>query len=722
MLTGLRLLAFLILLPLVAAPAFAEKRVALVIGNDEYRSLAANEQLKKAVNDANTIGDALEAIGFEVTRGENLSRGEMLATLVGTADKLQQGDIAFFFFAGHGVAIDGANYLLPSDIPSAEAGGENLVKFSAVSEAMVVSELKSRGVRVAMVVLDACRNNPFSKGGTRAFGDAARGLTRTPEVETQGVFGLYSAGFGEQALDRLGDDDNNPNSVFTRVLAPSLQKPGQSLIDIAYTVNEEVARLAKTVGHQQNPAHYDQARARDIYLAGRGSERVTPPGGEANCAGAELHFETARDSGLLEALQDHVERFGNCEFASLARILIGQLTVATVVPERRTGGGAASNESGGATPAVSVDPAAVVRALATAMTGGVSIEVTFDGKRFGYQVDDLVITFDAARREGEAVVIDTLSITGAPLGSSTLTFRRTVIERPAITGAALTSPRISFLDGVIADSPRGSLESFVITDFATVSNLTAGVGAPSLGYQFRTMEAKALKISDAGIADAVTVDFAHMEVGDFVGDRPQLTKGRIERVSLAKENFPESHPFRRMGYERVAFDISWDGARDLASDMTTVRDLTIRLEDGGALSATGVLRALPRIGIVLQQHGAIDEALKAIEVQSATVRYDDASFGGRFLDTVAAEQQKTSRAELVQEAIVDLQGNLPFDPAFELRLTQLMIDFLLEPKSFDVTIAPAAPISLGVIAEIIDSAPQTLHERLNVSLGANAPQ
>lgn len=339
---------------IAAGSASAEKRVALVIGNDSYPALGAEEQLRKAVNDAHAVGDTLESLGFEVTRAEDVSRGEMLSLILATATKLQPGDIAFFFFAGHGVSIDGANYLLPSDIPEG-TGGEDLIRFSAISEAMVVETLKAKAVRVAMVVLDACRNNPFSQGGTRAFGDGTRGLSRPPTVQTEGVFGLYSAGFGEQALDRLGDEDPDPNSVFTRVLVPALRQPGLSLIDVAYAVNEDVARLARSVGHEQNPAYYDQARGRDIVLleAPEQSQQTGQAGPEAQrergsdsdpCAAAQLHFDAARELGRVEALEDHVSRFPQCQFAALARMLIeslegrpGEQVAALTPPDSRAG-------------------------------------------------------------------------------------------------------------------------------------------------------------------------------------------------------------------------------------------------------------------------------------------------------------------------------------------------------------------------------------------------
>ena len=356
---GYRWLVALAVLLITAIPAHAEKRVALVIGNNDYPALGADEQLLKAVNDAQAVGDTLEELGFEVSRTENASRAGMLASLISTADRIEPGDVAFFFFAGHGVSIDGANYLLPSDIPNAESGSESLVKLSAISEATIIQTLKARGARVAIVVLDACRNNPFSEGGTRAFGDASRGLSRPPTVETQGVFGLYSAGFGQRALDRLNDNDPNPNSVFTRVLVPALKKPGLSLIDVAYQVNGEVARLAGSVERKQEPAYYDQARGRDIYLVSAPEVNVTvqqtvvddtqrvSKSASDPCASAQLHFEAARDLGRVDALEDHIQRFGSCEFAAIANMLIESLResepdVAVLTPSDGDGAGAGS--------------------------------------------------------------------------------------------------------------------------------------------------------------------------------------------------------------------------------------------------------------------------------------------------------------------------------------------------------------------------------------------
>jgi len=345
----MRVLAFLVLLLAAAGSAAAQQRLALVIGNDVYANLGPDEQLQKAVNDANAVGDALERIGFEVIRGANLGRAEMLEKLEALAARLAPEDTAFVFFAGHGVAIDGANYLLPSDVPA--GGSERLIRQAAIAEAAVIEALREQSVKVGVVVLDACRDNPFKGAGTRSVG-ATRGLARPPE-EPRGIFGIYSAGIGQTALDRLGEDDPNPNSVFTRVLAPALTQEGTSLIDVAYEVRDEVERLARSVGHEQTPGYYDQARGRDIYLAGRLDDReiavVPDPALAAHaasaatipsadpCAGAEAHFRFAVDLNGREAFEDHLRRFPACTFSDLAKTYLARLDAeaspAPVTPE-----------------------------------------------------------------------------------------------------------------------------------------------------------------------------------------------------------------------------------------------------------------------------------------------------------------------------------------------------------------------------------------------------
>ncbi len=247
------------------APAYAEKRVALVIGNDRYGNLAGTEQLQKAVNDARAIGSALKQIGFEVFSGENLSRQALLTRLDAAAQRLARDDTAFFFFSGHGVAVDGNNYILPSDIPAIGAGQIATLTGAAIKEDDITSRFLRAGARVTVVVLDACRNNPFARASTKGIG-GDKGLS--PHDPPSGVFTLYAAGRDEAALDRLYDGDRDPNSVFTRALLPALGRPGLDLPGLALEVRKEVTRLALSVNHTQRPAYYDETSGDRIFLAG----------------------------------------------------------------------------------------------------------------------------------------------------------------------------------------------------------------------------------------------------------------------------------------------------------------------------------------------------------------------------------------------------------------------------------------------------------------------
>jgi len=238
-----------------AIPQFTNdgsRRVALVIGNDRYEHLPS---LQKAGNDARAVGDTLQRLGFEVIRIENAPRRVMNQKLVEFTGKIGRGDTAFFFYAGHGVEVKGINYLLPSDTPQARDGEEGLVTGEGIAADSIIERMQERGAKVSLLVLDACRDNPFKKPGTRGVG-TTRGLGQMTAPE--GVFVLYSAGLGQTALDRLSDKDPHPNSVFTRTFVSLLGKPGISLQQVAKDTQLEVRRLAATINHPQMPAYYDQ--------------------------------------------------------------------------------------------------------------------------------------------------------------------------------------------------------------------------------------------------------------------------------------------------------------------------------------------------------------------------------------------------------------------------------------------------------------------------------
>jgi hypothetical protein len=269
----------------VATPALAEKRIALAIGNDRYPNLPPDRQLKKAVNDAGTVADSLKSLGFEVIVGTNLGRQAMIDKLAEFTARLEPGDTAALFFAGHGVAIAGVNYLIPSDVPAVTEGAEARVRGASLAEPDLIAELQAKSVRVALLVIDACRDNPFPRAAGRSIGNT-RGLADAKPA--RGIFTLYSAGIGQTALDRLSGNDPAHNSVFTRVFAEQLKRPELHLGDLAVEVRERVAELAlkatddggQPAPHEQTPAYYDQTLGGRIYLAGvTPAKRVPEPVG-----------------------------------------------------------------------------------------------------------------------------------------------------------------------------------------------------------------------------------------------------------------------------------------------------------------------------------------------------------------------------------------------------------------------------------------------------------
>ncbi len=249
-----------ILLALSMSPASAQKRVALVIGNDSYQNVTP---LKKAGNDAERVAKSLKGLGFQVISATNQNRRGMSDSLTQFERALGQGDTGFFFFAGHGFQIKGENYLLPTDIPLALDGEEERIHENAFLARRILERMRNKGVRTSIVVLDACRNNPFERAGTRAV----RGAGGLAAMSEDGAFVIYSASENQTALDYTDDNDKDPNSVFTRHFVKELETPGLSLVQVAKRTQASVTELARKYKHAQRPAYYDEIVG-DVVLNG----------------------------------------------------------------------------------------------------------------------------------------------------------------------------------------------------------------------------------------------------------------------------------------------------------------------------------------------------------------------------------------------------------------------------------------------------------------------
>lgn len=291
-----------------ALPAHAGTRVALVIGNSSYTS----NRLKNPRNDAGLMAKTLAATGFEVMTVMDATAGDMRSAISRFGSRLQEpGAVALFYYAGHGVQVDGDNYLIPlgAEINSTEDVTEYAVPLQSVMRTMQHSS-----TRLNIVVLDACRDNPFTAGAWTA---SVNGLA--PVVAPADTIIAYSTGPGQ-----LADDGMGTNSPYTAALTSEMTQPGASLEDVFRATRKHV--LERTANHQTPWEH--SSLVSQFYF-------VPKPGG----AGSAPLAETDSDARSLEIaawdnikstrdpvlFKDHIKRFPNGLFSELAAVRLAKI-------------------------------------------------------------------------------------------------------------------------------------------------------------------------------------------------------------------------------------------------------------------------------------------------------------------------------------------------------------------------------------------------------------
>ena len=232
----------------LSEPGTYANRKALVIGNDSYMSVA---KLLNARADARAIAEGLKRVGYQVTLKTDLDQRALKAALRTFKNQIEGGDEVAIYYAGHGVQLANTNYLLPIDVVGES---EDQLRDDAIPLQRILDDISERKVKFTLAMIDACRDNPF-KGSGRSIGNS-RGLTPTTAATGQMI--VFSAGNGQQALDKLGTNDKDKNGVFTRVLLKQMESPGLTIDRLFRNVRSEVVGLAKSVGHDQVPAIYDQ--------------------------------------------------------------------------------------------------------------------------------------------------------------------------------------------------------------------------------------------------------------------------------------------------------------------------------------------------------------------------------------------------------------------------------------------------------------------------------
>src|SRR3954454_18513846 len=238
---------------LVSEPALAEKRVALVLGNSNYQNVAP---LANPVNDSSKIAATLKDAGFDVVDSRrDLAAAETRRALRDFADRARDADIAVVYYAGHGIEVDGANYLIPVDA-RLERDTDIFDEGLSLDRVLVAIEPAKK---LRLVILDACRDNPFARAMKRTVASRAIG-TGLAKVEpaNPNVLIAYSAKPGSTAAD--GDGKNSP---FTMALAHHIATPGLDVRRAFGFIRDEVL---KTTGNKQEPFVYGSLGGDDVPL------------------------------------------------------------------------------------------------------------------------------------------------------------------------------------------------------------------------------------------------------------------------------------------------------------------------------------------------------------------------------------------------------------------------------------------------------------------------
>src|SRR6201999_985967 len=242
---NLTILVSLVCILFATDGAKADKRVAFVVGNGAYKNVAT---LPNPPIDAKAMASVLRNVGFDVVEGTNLARDTMTERLLEFGKKAQGADVAVFFYAGHGIAISGTNYLLPVD---ADIKSEMDVKLGAAINIDLTLDQTMSDAKVKLVFLDACRDNPFaakikSNATTRSV-SVGSGLAEMKSGE--GTLIAFATGPGQTALDGQGGG----NSPFTRALIDNITQPGveiqQAMTKVRAEVNEQTNKGQLPWGH-----------------------------------------------------------------------------------------------------------------------------------------------------------------------------------------------------------------------------------------------------------------------------------------------------------------------------------------------------------------------------------------------------------------------------------------------------------------------------------------
>ncbi len=309
-------IATTLMLAVCCAPVHAEKRVALVVGNSHYKNVTP---LDNPVNDAKLMAETLRALGFVIVGGSaqlDLDKAKFDGVVQGFSDQIQGADVGLFYYAGHGLQVRGQNYLVPV---GANPARETDVDFQMVDTALVLRQMDGAGTKLNIVILDACRNNPFGGRGLRAT-EGGLAQMRAPE----GTLISYATQPGNVARDGA-----NGNSPYTTALADAIRKPGR---DIFQTFNAVGLAVKEATGGAQQPWVSSSPIAGSFYFAGQAAgapatAAAPPPPVAAPTVVDEAAraWSVTQNTPSIAVMEDFIRQFGNTAYGSMARARLQEM-------------------------------------------------------------------------------------------------------------------------------------------------------------------------------------------------------------------------------------------------------------------------------------------------------------------------------------------------------------------------------------------------------------
>jgi uncharacterized caspase-like protein len=312
---------------LAGAPSWAQdgaKRVALVVGNADYENAP---KLRNPTNDADSMARALRAIGFDVIEVKNATKQRMERSIGEFGARLAKGEVGLFYYSGHGMQVAGRNYLIPVD---AAVTSEGTVPIETTDVNLVLDQMSLAGSRVNIVILDACRGNPFARGfrGFRGFrGDGEGGLAPMTEAPS-GTLIAFATSPG-----KVADDGDGANGVYTGELIKALAVPGIAVEEMFKRVRVAVAADTKAA---QTPWEESSLTGDFYFVPATTAETVAPPPPASSPSpppaatipgdSAEIvYWNSIKDDKSAEGFEAYLAQYPAGQFANLARLRIAQL-------------------------------------------------------------------------------------------------------------------------------------------------------------------------------------------------------------------------------------------------------------------------------------------------------------------------------------------------------------------------------------------------------------